>query len=262
MRQDSSALLQVENLAASYGKRQIVSGIGFSLSAGELCALIGLNGSGKTTLLKTVAGLLKADTGRVRVAGRDTLELDERRRARLMSYIPQRPSPIWGMTALEVALMGANPYLGLFDSPKASQRQAAGQALARLGMAKDAGKDFGQLSEGQKQLVILARTLVQTAPIMLMDEPDSALDFYNRHLVLEKIREVAKTEVRAGLITLHDPNLAMAYCDRLLLLRQGRILRELRTEELTPRAAEEAFSLLYGRVRILEYEKGLLMVRA
>ena len=256
------ALLLVENLAASYGKKRIIEGISFTLRAGELCALIGLNGSGKTTLLKTAAGLLKADSGRVLAAGRETLGLKENSRARLMSYIPQRPSPIWGMPVLEVALQGANPWLGLLDSPKESQRQAAREALERLGIGALAEKDFGQLSEGQKQLVILARALVQSAPVMLMDEPDSALDFYNRHLVLGKIREVTREEGRAGLITLHDPNFAMAYGDRLLLLKEGRLVRELRMTGLSAAEAEEGLSLIYGPVRLLEYENGFMMTRS
>ena len=100
--------------------------------------------------------------------------------------------------------MGYNAQLGLFDSPSAAQRQNALAILGRFGLADRADVDFGTLSQGQKQLVLLARSMVQEAPVMLMDEPDSALDFTNRHHMLRLIRDSIHSQQRCGLITLHD----------------------------------------------------------
>ena len=94
--------------------------------------------------------------------------------------------------------------------------------------------------------MILARCIVQDSPVMLMDEPDSALDFLNRHMVLSKIRELIKEENKAGLITLHDPNFAMAYCDRLLLLKEGRLVGELDMRRAKADEVKKKLSLIYG----------------
>ena len=222
-----SVLLSLQNIRSGYGEREIVCGASLTVQSGEFCALLGLNGCGKTTLLRSACGLLPLRTGSCMVGETDTTRLDEKSRARLMSYIPQRGSPIMGKTVLEVVLMGFNARLRLLDSPGEAHRRIAMEHLTHLGLAELAGRDYSTLSEGQKQLAILARALSQDTPVMLMDEPDSALDFVNRHMVLGKMREVLHERQQAGLITLHDPNFALAYCDRLLLMRDGIIRTEI-----------------------------------
>ena len=195
------------------------------------------------------------------VDGQDCTKFNERRRALLMSYIPQRGSLITGKTVLEVVLMGFNARLHLLDSPGKIHREKAMEALERLGMAHLAQQDYATLSEGQKQIIILARTMVQDTPVMLMDEPDSALDFVNRNLVLGKIREILHAQNRAGLITLHDPNFALAYCDSLILMKEGKILRRITLADISREELETALAEIYGNIRVLEYENGRVMVR-
>ncbi len=253
-----SVLFEVQNAYVSYGSTEIVHGVSLSLERGELCAFLGLNGSGKTTLLRAVCGLIPMN-GQVFVDGRSLKEMNERERARHLSFIPQTSSPIQGKTVMEVILMGANPYLGLLESPKGGHYRAAKTALKRLEIGDFADRHFHQLSQGQKQLVILARTLVQNSPVMLMDEPDSALDFCNRHMVLEKIRSVVKSEGKAGLITLHDPNFAMAYCDRLLLLKKGIVIAEADMRTAAEDEVREKLSMIYGKIELFSYTGGYLM---
>ena len=255
-------LLKVERVSCGYPHREVVHQASLSVVPGEFCALLGLNGCGKTTLMKAVCGLLPIQQGRCLVDGVDCTRDNERQRALKMAYIPQRGSLIVGKTVLEVVLMGFNARLHLLDSPGKIHREKAMEALERLGMAHLAQWDYAQLSEGQKQVIILARTMVQDTPVMLMDEPDSALDFVNRNLVLGKIREVLHTQNRAGLITLHDPNFALAYCDSLILMQDGKILQRLTLKDASPEQIEEALSKIYGRIRILQYEHGYVMVRA
>ena len=158
--------------------------------------------------------------------------------------------------------MGFNAQLGLFESPSACQKDAAFNALEKLNCAHLAHKDFGSLSQGQRQIVILARSIVQDAPVMLMDEPDSALDFLNRHMVLAKIRELIKAERRAGLITLHDPNFAMAYCDRLLLLKDGMMAAEIDMRTASMEEVGQKLSLIYGDIELLPNHGSYLMGKA
>ena len=255
-------LLKVEHVRCGYLHREIVHDASLSVAPGEFCALLGLNGCGKTTLMKAICGLLPVHEGTCLVNGVDCTKDNERQRALKMAYIPQRGSLIAGKTVLEVVLMGFNARLHLLDSPGKIHREKAMEALERLGMANLAQRDYSQLSEGQKQIIILARTMVQDTPVMLMDEPDSALDFVNRNLVLDKIREVLHTQNRAGLITLHDPNFALAYCDSLILMQDGKILQRLVLKDATREQIQEALSRIYGQIRILQYEHGYVMVRA
>ncbi len=255
-------VLSVEHLSCGYGHDDTVRDVSLTVGRGEFCALLGLNGCGKTTLIRSVCGLLPIRKGRCLVNGEDCAALHERQRALRMSYIPQRGSMITGKTVLDVVLMGCNAHLRLLESPGEAFRRSALDALERLGLAEYAAKDYATLSEGQKQLVILARTLVQDAPVMLMDEPDSALDFVNRSMVLEKIRQVLRTQKKAGLITLHDPNFALAYCDRLLLMKEGRLLTELPLENAGAAEIEHTLSQIYGRIRILRHPGGFAMVHA
>ena len=157
--------------------------------------------------------------------------------------------------------MGFNARLRLLDSPGEAHRRIAMEHLTHLGLAELAGRDYATLSEGQKQLVILARALSQDTPVMLMDEPDSALDFVNRHMVLGKIREVLHERQQAGLITLHDPNFALSYCDRLLLMQDGTIVTEIDMRNTDRAAIEAALGIIYGEIAVLEYKERYIMTR-
>lgn len=248
-----SPCFQITDLQVSYGREPVVKHASLTLHPGELCALLGLNGSGKTTLLRACCGLL-ASSGELLIGADSLRTMNERQRARHIAFIPQTPSPIHGKSVMEVLLMGCNPQLHLLESPGKAHRQAARQALERLGISHFSGKMYHELSQGQKQLVILARTLVQNAPIMLMDEPDSALDYRNRHMILSKIRELVKTESKACLVTLHDPNFAMAYCDRLLLMDGGRIAGEIDMHTASEAQVLDGLTGIYGPITLIEHE--------
>ena len=248
-----SEMLCLNHICVSYGSRQILHGIDLSLQPGEFCALLGLNGSGKSTLLHGLCG-------QVQVNGIDCTRMHEKKRAQLLSFLPQTPSLAGGRTTLDAVLMGYNAQLSLFDSPSAAQRQNALAILGRFGLADRADVDFGTLSQGQKQLVLLARSMVQEAPVMLMDEPDSALDFTNRHHMLRLIRDSIHSQQRCGLITLHDPNFAMAYCDRLVLLHGGVIQAQITMASASAEELREQLSLLYGPVEVLSYGGRFFMV--
>lgn len=254
-----SEMLCLNHICVSYGSHQILHGIDLSLQPGEFCALLGLNGSGKSTLLHGLCGFLPM-TGQVQVNGIDCTRMHEKKRAQLLSFLPQTPSLAGGRTTLDAVLMGYNAQLGLFDSPSAAQCQNALAILGRFGLADRADVDFGTLSQGQKQLVLLARSMVQEAPVMLMDEPDSALDFTNRHHMLRLIRDSIHSQQRCGLITLHDPNFAMAYCDRLVLLHGGVIQAQITMASASAEELRKQLSLLYGPVEVLSYGGRFFMV--
>ena len=172
--------LCVQDLTVQYGAAAVLQGVSFSVPApGHLIGLLGVNGSGKTTLLKAAAGLLP-HTGQCLLNGVPLESLSTRRLAQTVSYIPQQSGISVSLSAREVVLMGFNPRLGVLQSPTAAMRAAADEALRTVGLADKAGQDYLTLSGGEKQLCILARTIAEDAPLLLLDEPDSALDLANR----------------------------------------------------------------------------------
>ena len=255
-----SPMLSLAGVTAGYGGQPVVNGISFSIAPGEFCALLGLNGSGKTTLLKAVCGLLPMESGHCSVNGQDCTNFNEYRRARLISYMPQRHSKLQGVSVLDAVMMGFNARLGFLEFPAAPDRALALEALIREGLGHLAGEDFSRLSEGQKQMVILIRTLIQNTPAVLMDEPDSALDFLNRRGMFAKIRQMIHSEGKAGLAALHDPNFALAYCDRLILLHKGKIVSDISTSEAGREDIQLGLSKIYGGFTLLEHNGTYVIV--
>ena len=207
-----SALLSLRNIHTGYGSREIVRGASLAVEGGEFCALLGLNGCGKTTLLRAACGLLPMKEGRCMVGETETTHLDEKSRARLMSYIPQRGSPIMGKTVLEVVLMGFNARLRLLDSPGEAHRRIAMEHLTHLGLAELAGRDYATLSEGQKQLVILARALSQDTPVMLMQDGAIVTEI--------DMRNTDRATIEAALGIIYGEIAVLEYKDRYIMTRR------------------------------------------
>lgn len=167
--------------------------------------------------------------------------------------MPQRHSIVYDINVLEVVLMGITPYLGLFDSPRKKHRKMAYEVLEKMGMEELAYENFLHLSEGQKQIVIIARNLMQNSKIMLFDEPESALDFNNKHMVISRIRDLIKSENKIGIITLHDPNIALNYCDRIMILNDKKIISDFYVEKVDIKALAEIFNNIYDEIEIIEH---------
>lgn len=244
------SLVQVRSLSVGYGKTPILQNVSFALEAGELVGVLGANGCGKTTLLKAVCGILPHE-GECLLNGKRLEELSPRKIAAVCSYIPQRSGVEIDISVLDVVLMGFNPHLGLLEYPNARMKEEARAALATVGLEGREEENYLSLSEGQKQLCILARTLVSRGRLLLLDEPESALDFRYRDRMLSLLRSWVEEEDRAALVTLHDPGLALRYCDRLLLLGSGEISGIISplTDALV--TMEKALSVIYGDVSLV-----------
>ena len=255
-----SGLLCVSELSAGYGTRHVLREISFSVEAGEVCALLGANGSGKSTLLKAVCGLLAAEGG-CTLQGENLWSLPQRRRSQEIGYLAQRSECALSLSSLEIVLMGYNPVLSLLQRPDQAQRERALALLGELGGAAWAEKDFSTLSEGQRQLVLFARTLVRRPPLLLLDEPDSALDYDNRHRLLQWLREYAQREGAAILLCSHDANIALRYADRLLLLKEGALADDLLLREADACSLQSSLSAIYGPIDILRHAGDYLMTR-
>ncbi|NCC77790.1 MAG: ABC transporter ATP-binding protein [Clostridia bacterium] len=188
--------------------------------------------------------------GLVRVHGIDLSHASSRERARHLAYLPQRQQFAFPIQVEEIVLMGFNPLMGLFGSYSKAQRAKARAVLDHLGLAGLTAADYTHLSEGQRQRVLLARSLVQQAEVLLLDEPDTALDLRVRYETLRTIRTILHEDQRSGLLILHDPGLALDLADRIELMQDGRIIAQIDPALETPGQIAAKLSLLYGPLSV------------
>ena len=241
--------LSANGICAGYGKQNVIENISFQLDKGTLMGIVGANGSGKTTLLKSLCGILPHQ-GNCAMEGAVLEELSAKQLAKLVSYIPQRSGISIDISALDVVLMGFNPRLGLLEHPTRTMKEAAMLALTQVGLAGKEETNYLHLSEGQKQLCILARTLVSDSKLLLLDEPESALDFRFRHQILSLLRSWIASQERSAIVTLHDPALALNFCDKLLLLSDGGVLDIIEPKSDSLDKMEQMLSMVYGPVSL------------
>ena len=243
------SFFSVKEICAGYDRGHVIQGISFDLEPGCLMGILGANGSGKTTLLKAICGNLP-HTGSAVLDGCVLETLSARQIAKLCSYIPQRSGVTIDISVLDVVLMGFNPRLGLLEHPNSAMRAAALEALAQVGLFGKENRNYLHLSEGQKQLCILARTLVADSKLLLLDEPESALDFRFRYRMLEILRKWVGEKKHAAIVTLHDPFLALNYCDQLLLLSEGKVLGTIYPRVDSLDKMEQMLNKVYGEISL------------
>ncbi len=227
-------------------KRQadILKGVSFGISEGRMAAILGPNGSGKTTLFKCISGLWRPWRGMIRHGGLDITEMSASRRAELIAVVPQEHEPPFPYTVADIVLMGRASQIHLFAAPSKQDIQAANDAMEQIGIDGLRNRPYTKISGGERQLVLLARALAQEAPILILDEPTSHLDFRNQIMILSKVREIARKKSLTVLMTLHDPNLAMQFSDYVVMMTRGGVVAQgLPAEVLTRKNIRDMYGL-------------------
>ena len=246
-----SDLLTVTDLSVTLGSAPVLQDVSFSVpESAPLVGVLGANGSGKTTLLRCIAELIP-HKGHCTLRGTPLETLSAKGLARRVSYIPQHSGIGLSLSAREVVLMGFNPRLSVLQAPTPAMHTAAEQALAQVGLAGFADRDYLTLSGGEQQLCILARTLVQDTELLLLDEPDSALDLHNRVKMLQTVLALVHSGGKAALVCLHDPALALEFCDTLLLLRGGHLIAQLHPKTDPLPETEQQLAKVFGPVQLI-----------
>ena len=222
--QTRPAAVRLRNLRAAYGERVVLRGVDLDVPAGGFLAVLGPNGAGKSTLLKAVAGALKPSGGDVFVAGERMSALSARERAKLVALVPQDPELPAGSSALEVALLGRNPHLGLLSWETRADVEIALESM-RLARCDDlAGRAVETLSGGERQRVAIAMALAQRTPIILLDEPTANLDLAYQPAMMALMRQQAADGGKAIIAAMHDLTLAAQFCDAAAMLSGGGVL--------------------------------------
>jgi iron complex transport system ATP-binding protein len=201
----------------------VLSAISCEVSAGKILGLLGPNGSGKSTLVRLMSGVRVPRVGRVIYGGRDLQTYSRDELARAIAVVPQETAIELPFSVLEVVLMGRSPYLGKFGFESTHDLAVAQRAMAQTGVASLATREVHALSGGERQRVILARALAQEPRVLLLDEPTAFLDIKHQVAVYDLIKQLSREQGLAVVAILHDLNLAALYCDRLVLLKAGRV---------------------------------------
>lgn len=239
-----NGVVTVENLSFSYRKRETLRNVSFGVTKGELCGLLGPNGSGKTTLLKCLNGILSPHSGHIKVLGQDLAKLSREKIAQRIAVVPQELNIVFSFSVLQIVLMGGSVRYGIAGIPKGSDRRDAMGVLEELNIHHLANRKYNELSGGEKQMVLFARALFQNTGILLLDEPTSHLDFKRQFSILETVRRITREKGLTTIMTLHDPNAAFRYCDRLVMLSKGRILHQgLRDEVFHVESLESIYDM-------------------
>lgn len=245
-------MLAVENVVCGYHPGQPVIGpLSFQVKKGEIVCILGPNGVGKTTLFKTVLGILKPLDGRILLKGRDTTTYSIKEFARTAAYVPQGHIPPFPYDVLDVVVMGCNPNMNEFSSPRESDFRMARQMLDRMGISHLANRDYTELSGGERQMVMIARALAQDTELLVMDEPTSHLDYGNETRVLAQVKRLSGLGYTIIMIT-HVPGHAFLCADQVVALGRDGFFAAGQPEDVL---TEENLSLLYGvDVQLAEVE--------
>lgn len=243
MRNKQRAKLAAEGVKTGYGSRVVLSEVAFELHPGEVMALLGPNGAGKSTLLKSAAGQLALQGGSIFLEGEDLRRCAAQKKAERMALLfTERREPEFA-TAREVVEAGRYPYTGRFGTLREQDHAAVARAMAYVRTEELTERPFVELSDGQRQRVLLARALAQEPKVMLLDEPTAFLDLRHKIELLSLLRDLATREGLAVLVSLHEPDLALKCADRVLLVADGKVLPPAAPEEAL---SEENMRRLYG----------------
>lgn len=219
-------ILEIKNLSCGYGKKVIVNNFNAKIESGEVLCLLGPNGVGKTTLFKTILGALPAKGGDITIDGKRLRTLSKLEFAKQISYVPQAHTPPFPFKVIDVIVMGRTAHLSSFASPGKKDFALAEEALCQLGVEYLKNRIYTEISGGERQMVLIARALVQNTNFLMMDEPTSNLDFGNQVRVLETITRLAKERNLGIIMTTHYPDHAF-YCDsRVALMKRGNQYQE------------------------------------
>ena len=253
--------VKVDHICWSVDGREILHDVDLDIGLGSFVGLVGPNGSGKSTLLRCIYRVLRPDSGEITLDEENVWRLAAREAARRTAVVLQEYPTEFEFTVEEIVSMGRNPHKGMFDSDTPDDQSIIEDALDKVGMTDFASRSFRTLSGGEKQRVMIARTLAQQAKFLILDEPTNHLDIRYQLETMDLVKSLGITTLAA----LHDLNIATSYCDEIFMMNTGTIVASGPPEVvLNPELVHEVFGVgatvdkhpLTGKPRINFYLVG------
>jgi len=217
-------MISIQNVFAGYGAKIVLHDVTVELQGGNFLGLIGPNGSGKTTLLRLASGVLPARRGSVRLRGDNLHEVARREIARIMAFLPQDIALTFAFTVREVVLMGRSPHLSRFVQESREDMKIVDRAMELAGIAHLADRIVSEISGGERQRAFIAMCLAQQPEVLLLDEPTNHLDIAHQLSILDLIRTLNRERGMTVVSVFHDLNLAAEYCEKVVVMNDGRVV--------------------------------------
>ena len=234
--------IEMQNVWLRYGRKPVLKDLTLQAIPGEMVGLIGPNGSGKSTVIKALSRVISPYAGKILLDDKEVFQIPRRDLARLLGVVPQMPLLPSTFTAFEIVLMGRNPHLGLFQYEGPQEMAITWRAMERTATHTLAERRISELSGGEIQCLLIARVLAQETKAILLDEPTANLDIGRQVEILDLIKNLCLENNLTVLAALHDLNLASQYCNRLLLINDGRLHAEgTPAEVITARNIKEVY---------------------
>ncbi len=218
----SNDSIYLEDVCFSYDSALILKNLSMKISGSRICFIMGNNGSGKTTLLKNMMGFLSPQRGKILIGGREVSSIDRRTLSKLISYVPQAIHLNTDFSVIDYLILGRTPHIGINSKLSKKDYEIVDKFSDMLGIVSIYDIPFNKLSGGQKQTVAIARSLIQDTPLIIMDEPMSALDIGKQVDLLRVLTDLAK-EGKTIVLTTHNPNHAIAIDSDACFLQDGEI---------------------------------------
>lgn len=234
--------LEVKNLYGGYGKSNIIEDISFSVDSGDILCIMGKNGSGKSTIFNFLLRFLTPSKGEILLNNKPIENYSTKEYAKYIAYIPQYHNTVFGYSVIDIVMMGRTPHLSNMDSPSNEDIKKAYETLELLGISHMARRNYTKLSGGERQLVLIARSICQDAKFLIMDEPTANLDYANQRIILETIQKLSDSGYTIIMST-HSTDHPFQVSNKVLLIKNGNCLGFGDTSDIL---TESTLECIYG----------------
>ena len=254
----NTSILKTQEISFSYDQETVLRSISINIQSEEFIGIIGPNGSGKSTLLKLLGSVLKPDSGQIYFKGKNYIDYQRKQLAQSITWVPQEHPMVFPFKVSEIVLMGRHPYLSAFTFEGEDDIEIARSAMKQTQTLQFAERGFNEISGGEKQRVVIAGAIAQEPELMILDEPTSALDIKYQIQILNILKTLNENKKTTVILAMHDLHLAAKYCTRLILLEEGKIFKDGKTEEVLQK---EHIEKVYGlKVHLIHDQNGNVMI--
>lgn len=252
-------ILQLKNVSFAYGMDPVLKNLSLDVQRAEFIGILGPNGSGKSTLLKLLGGILQSDSGNVLFKDKELHDYKRKILAQSIAWIPQEHPMVFPFQVAEIVLMGRHPYLSPLTFEGQKDYEIAERAMETTETTHLSSRPFNEISGGEKQRVMLASAITQEPEAMLLDEPTTALDIKYQLEILKILQRLNRDNGMTLVLAMHDLQLASKYCNRLILINKGQIVKDGTPDQVLQKEILE--SVYDVRIKIFrDEEDGSVMI--